>query len=90
MPDSLRPCPDLHADLYQRQSAEVEVGWFVDAGRVETPASDLNLPTGQVSGYRSAVHSEPRLQFHERCSRAILRYQIVDLFGAQEGLSHLK
>ena len=30
-PDSLRPRPNLHADLYQRQPAEVEVGCFTVA-----------------------------------------------------------
>ena len=34
LPDRLRPRPDSHADLYQRQPAEVEVGCFVDAGKM--------------------------------------------------------
>ena len=89
-PDSLRPCPNLHADLYQRQPAEIEVGCFLDAGRVETPASDRNLPTNQVGGNRTAVHAEPRCQLHERRPIPILRRQIVDLLGAQKGLSHPK
>jgi len=38
LPDCLRPRPDLDADLYQHQPAEVEVGCFVDAGRIEPPA----------------------------------------------------
>ena len=89
-PDSLRPCPNLHADLYQRQPAEVEVGCFVDAGRVETPASDRDRPACQVRGNRTAVHSEPGCQLYERRPIPILRHQIVDLLGAQKGLSHLK
>ena len=88
--DSLRPRPNLHADLYQRQSAEVEVGCFMDAGRVEAPASDWNLPTNQVGGNRTAVHAEPGCQLDERRPIPILRHQIVDLLGAQKGLSHLK
>lgn len=62
----------------------------MDAGRVEASASDRDLSTGQVGGHRSAVHSEPRCQLHERRSRPILRHQIVDLLGPQKGLSHLK
>ena len=87
--DSLRPRPNLYADLCQRQCADVEVGWFMDAGRVEAPASDRNLPTNQMGGHSSAVHAEPRRQLHKRRSRPILRHQIVDLFEAQKGLSHL-
>lgn len=89
-PDRLRPRPDLHADLYQRQPAEVEVGCFMDAGRIETPASDRDRPARQVGSNRSAVHGEPRRQLHERRPIPILRLRIVDLLGAQKSLSHLK
>ena len=90
LPDRLRPRPDLDADLYQRQSAEVEVGCFVDAGRIEPPVADCHLPTGEVHGDRAAVHSEAGCQLDERRSLAILRHQIVDLLWAKEGLSHPK
>lgn len=81
LPDRLRPRPDLHADLYQRQPAEVEVGCFVDAGRIEPTAADGDLPTGEVGGDRAAVHSEHGCQLHERRALAVLRHQIVDLLG---------
>ena len=89
-PDSLRSCPDLHADLYQRQPAEVEVGCFVDAGRVETPASDRDVPTGQMLRYGPSVDAKQRGQLHQRRTVAIPRHKIIDLLGAQKGLSHLK
>lgn len=62
----------------------------MDAGTVETPASDRNLPTNQVGSHSSAVHGEPRRQLPERRPIPILRHQIVDLLGAQKGLSHPK
>jgi hypothetical protein len=68
-PDSLRPRPDLHADLYQRQPAEVEVGCFMDAGRIEPPPTDGDLSPGEVRGDRAAVHSE-----HNSTSVAPSRY----------------
>lgn len=89
-PASLRPRPNLHTDLYQRQPAKVEVGCFMDVGTAETPASDRNLPTNQAGSHSSAVHDEARRQFHERRSGPILCHQIVDLLGAQKGSSHLK
>ena len=84
----LRPRTNLQADLYQRQPAEVEVGCFMDAGRVEPSTADGDLPAGEVCGHRAAVHSEHGCQLHERRALAVLRHQIVDLLRAKEGLSH--
>lgn len=62
----------------------------MDAGRIETPASDRDRAARQVGSNRSAVHGEPRRQLYERRLIPILRLQIVDLLGVQKGLSHLK
>ena len=90
LPDRLRPRPDLHADLYQRQPAEVEVGCFVDAGGIELSTADRHLPPGEVGGDRATVHAEHGCQLHERGALAVLRHQNVDLLRAKEGLSHPK
>lgn len=82
--DGLRPHADPHADLYQRQPAEVEVGCFMDAGRIEPTTKDRHLPPTEVHGHRPAVHSEDGCQFDERRVLAVLSHQIVDLFGAQQ------
>lgn len=43
----LRPGADLQADPFQRQSAVVEVGCFMTAGRVESSAAGRSLPPRQ-------------------------------------------
>lgn len=60
----------------------------MDAGRVETPASDRDVPPGQMLRYRPTVDAKQRGQLHQRRTVAILRHKIVDLLGAQKGLSH--
>ncbi len=62
----------------------------MDAGRIEPPTTDRDLPPGEVGGNRAAVHSEDGRQLDERRALAVLRHQIVDLLGAQQGLSHPK
>lgn len=54
----LRPHTDLQADLYQRQPAVVEVGCFMNAGRVESPAANRYLPPGQMLRDRPTVDAE--------------------------------
>ncbi len=90
LPDRLRPHADPHADLYQRQPAEVEVGCFMDAGRIEPTTTNRHLPPAEVHGYRPAVHSEDGCQLDERRALPVLSHQIVDLLRAQQGLSHPK
>lgn len=62
----------------------------MDAGRIEPTTTDLHLPPGKVHGDRPAVHSEDGCQLDERPALAVLSHQIVDLLGAQQGLSHPK
>ena len=62
----------------------------MDARRVEPSAADGDLSTGEVRGDRAAVHSEDGCQLDERRALAVLRHQIVNLLGAQQGLSHPK
>lgn len=88
--DCLRPRTDLQADLYQRQPAVVEVGCFVNAGRVKSSTADWNLPPRQMLRDRPTVDAEARGQLNERRAVAVPRNQLVDLLGPQEGLSHLK
>jgi hypothetical protein len=82
LPDRLRVHPNLHADLYQCQSAEVEVSCFVEAGRIEPSTADRHIPTGEVHRDRAAVQSEHGCQLDERRALAVLRHQVVDLLGA--------
>lgn len=62
----------------------------MDAGRIEPPPTDGDLSPSEVGGDRAAVHSEEGRQLHERRALAVLRHQIVDLLGTQQGLSHPK
>ncbi len=86
----LRPRTDLQADLYQRQPAVVEVGCFVNAGRVESSAADRDLPPRQMLRDRPTVDVKQRGQFNESRAVAIPRHEIVHLLGSQKGLSHPK
>lgn len=86
----LRPRTDLQADLYQRQPAVVEVGCFMDAGRIESSTADWNLPPGQMLRDRPTVDAEERGQLNERRTTEILSHQFIDLVGSEKGLSHLK
>ena len=86
----LRPRTDLQADLYQRQPAVVEVGCFVNAGRVESSTADRDLPPRQMLRDRPAVDAEQRGQLNERRAVAVPRHQLVDLLGPKKGLSHPK
>lgn len=54
----LRPRTDLQADLYQRQPAVVEVGCFMNTGRVEATAADRDLPARQMLRDRPTVDAE--------------------------------
>ena len=86
----LRPRADFQADLYQRQPAVVEVGCFVNAGRVESSTADRDAPPRQMFRGRPTVDAEARGQLNERRTIEILRHQIIDLVGPEKGLSHLK
>lgn len=86
----LRPRTDIQADLYQRQPAVVEVGCFMKAERVESPAADRDLPPRQMLRHRPTVDAEQGGRFNERRAVAVLRHQLVDLLGPEKGLSHPK
>lgn len=86
----MRPRADFQADLYKRQPAVVEVGCFVNAGRVESSAADWNLPPCEMLRDRPTVDTEARGQLNERRTIEILRHQIIDLLGPEKGLNHPK
>ena len=86
----LRPRTDLQADLYQRQPAVVEVGYFVDEGRIESATADRDLPPRQMLRHRPTVDAEVRGQLHERRAVAVPRHKLVNLLGPEKGLSHPK
>lgn len=54
----LRPRTDLQTDLYQRQPAVVEVGCFMNAGRVESSTANRDLPPRQMLRHRPTVDAE--------------------------------
>lgn len=77
----IRTGTDLQADLYQRQPAVVEVGYFVEAGGVDPATADRDLPSRQMLRHRPTVDAEARGQLNERRSVSVLRHQLVDLLG---------